>query len=78
MNYGFMIVLSMNIFESPLNFYMHDLIFLYFSSTIDLVWPTRSGFLMGEMLSFGFNLAVSSPRDKVGVARHILYCCHQE
>ena len=27
---------------------------------------------MGEVLSFGFNLAVSSPSDKVGVARHVL------
>ena len=26
---------------------------------------------MGEVLSFGFNLAVSSPSDKVGVARYV-------
>ena len=32
---------------------------------------------MGEVLSFGYNLAVSSPSDLVGVARHVLYCCHQ-
>ena len=39
---------------------------------IGLVWPTRLVFLaMGEVLSFGFNLVVSSPSDKVGVARHI-------
>ena len=45
---------------------------------IGLVWPTRLVILaMGEVLSFGFNLAVSSPNDKVGVARHIFYCCHQ-
>ena len=39
---------------------------------IGLVWPTRSVVLaMGEVLSFGFNLVVSSPSDKVGVARHV-------
>ena len=39
---------------------------------IDLVWPTRLVFLAtGEVLSFGFNLAVSSPSDKVGVVRHV-------
>ena len=39
---------------------------------IGLVWPTRLVILaMGEVLSFGFNLAVSSPSDKVGVARHV-------
>ena len=26
---------------------------------------------MGEVLSFGFNLAVSTPNDKAGVARHV-------
>ena len=31
---------------------------------------------MGEVLSFGFNLAVYSPSDIVGEARHVLYCCH--
>ena len=45
---------------------------------IRLVWPTRLVFLaMGEVLGFGFNLAVSSPSDKVGVVRHVLYYCHQ-
>ena len=39
---------------------------------IGLVWPTRLVFLaMGEVHSFGFNLAVSSPSDKVGVAMHV-------
>src|SRR3954471_20121799 len=34
---------------------------------ITLVWPTRSIFLaMGEVLSFGFNLAVSFPSDSRG------------
>ena len=54
---------------------MHDLVSLYFLGIIGLVWPTRLVFLaMGEVLSFGFNLAVSSPSDIVGVARHVLYC----
>ena len=35
--------------------------------TIDLVWPTRLVFLaMGEVLSFGFNLAVLDPSDRRG------------
>ena len=34
---------------------------------ISLVWPTRLIFLaMGEVLSFGFNLAVSFPSDSRG------------
>ena len=34
---------------------------------ISLVWPTRLIFLaMGEVLSFGFNLAVSFPSDRRG------------
>ena len=35
--------------------------------TIDLVWPTRLVFLAtGEVLSFGFNLAVLDPSDRRG------------
>ena len=35
--------------------------------TVDLVWPTRLVFLaMGEVLSFGFNLAVLDPSDRKG------------
>ena len=35
--------------------------------TIDLVWTTRLVFLaMGEVLSFGFNLAVLDPSDRRG------------
>ena len=43
---------------------------------ISLVWPTRLVFLaMGEVLSFGFNLAVSSPSDRRGSEGCIvLYC----
>ena len=34
---------------------------------ISLVWPTRFIFLaMGEVLSFGFNLAVLDPSDRKG------------
>ena len=34
---------------------------------ISLVWPTRLNFLaMGEVLSFGFNLAVLDPSDRKG------------
>ena len=64
------------LFGSSLNSYMHDLISLQVSSN-GLVWPTRLIFLaMGEMLSFGFNLAVSFPMT-AGAARHVLYCCHR-
>ena len=36
-------------------------------SIISLVWPTRLIFLaMGEVLSFGFNLAVFHPSDRKG------------
>ena len=39
---------------------------------ISLVWPTRLIFLaMGEVLSFGFNLAVLDPSDKKG---NDMYC----
>ena len=39
---------------------------------IGLVWPTRLIFLaMGEVLSFGFNLAVLDPSDRRGTN---MYC----
>ena len=39
---------------------------------ISLVWPTRLIFLaIGEVLSFGFNLAVLDPSDKKG---NYTYC----
>ena len=43
--------------------------------TIGLVWPTRMVFLaMGEVLSFGFNLAMSFPSDSRGIkARIVLF-----
>ena len=47
---------------------MHDLISLQVSLNYGLVWPTRLLFLaMGEVLSFGFNLAVSFPSDSRGI-----------
>ena len=40
---------------------------------ISLVWPTRLIFLaMGEVLSFGFNFAVSFPSDSRGSKAHIV------
>ena len=40
---------------------------------IGLVWPTRLIFLaMGEVLSFGFNLAVSFPSDSRGSKARIV------
>ena len=52
---------------------MHDLISLQVSSIIALVWPTRLVFLaMGEVLSFGFNLAVSFPSDCRGSKARIV------
>ena len=40
---------------------------------ISLVWPTRLIFLaMGEVLSFGFNLAVSFPGDSKGSKARIV------
>jgi len=40
---------------------------------ISLVWPTRLIFLaMGEVLSFGFNLAVSFPSDSRGSKARIV------
>ena len=46
---------------------MYDWLSLQVSSIISLVWPTRLIFLaMGEVLSFGFNLAVLDPSDRKG------------
>ena len=40
---------------------------------ISLVWPTRLIFLaMGEVLSFGFNLAVAFPSDSRGSKERIV------
>ena len=46
---------------------MYDWLSLQVSSYYQFVWPTRLIFLaMGEVLSFGFNLAVSFPSDSRG------------
>ena len=51
---------------------MYDLLSLQVSLN-NLVWPTRLIFLaMGEVLSFGFNLAVSFPSDSRGSKAHIV------
>ena len=40
---------------------------------IGLVWPTRLIFLaMGEVLSFGFNLAVLDPSDRKGTDTYFI------
>ena len=40
---------------------------------ISLVWPTRLIFLtMGEVLNFGFNLAVLDPSDRKGTATYCI------
>ena len=52
---------------------MHDLISLQVSLNYWLVWPTRLIFLaMGEVLSVGFNLAVSVPCDSRGIKARIV------
>ena len=46
---------------------MYDWLCLQVSSNYQFGWPTRLIFLaMGEVLSFGFNLAVLDPSDSRG------------
>ena len=55
------------IFESSVNSFMYDCYLCKSLRIISLVWPTRLVFLaMREVLSFGFNLAVSLPSDSRG------------
>ena len=68
MNCGFMIKI---IYEQYLNLLRILLCMIgYLCKSlriISLVWPTRLIFLaMGEVLSFGFNLAVLDPSDRKG------------
>ena len=52
---------------------MHDSISLQVSSNYRFIWPTRLVFLaMGEVLSFGLNLAVPFPSDSRGSKTHIV------
>ena len=52
---------------------MHDLISLQVSSNYRFGLANWIGFLaMGEVLSFGFNLAVSSPSDSRGSEARIV------
>ena len=52
---------------------MYDWLSLQFYSNYQFVWPTRLIFLaMGEVLSFGFNLAVSFPSDSRGSKARIV------
>ena len=65
--------LGVEIFESPLNSFMYDLLSLQVSSNYQFVWPTRLIILAtGEVLSFGFNLAVSFPSDSRGSKARIV------
>ena len=64
MNCGFMIKFIYEQYFNLLNSFMYDWLSLQVPSNYSLVWPTRLIFLaMGEVLSFGFNLAVSFPSD---------------
>ena len=68
MNCGFMIKI---IYEQYLNLLCILLCMICYLCKslriINLVWPTRLIFFaMGEVLSFGFNLAVSFPSDNRG------------
>ena len=74
MNCGFMIKI---IYEQYLNLLWILLCMIGYLCkslrTISLVWPTRFIFLaMGEVLSFGFNLAVSFPSDSRGSKARIV------
>src|SRR3954466_15739646 len=74
MNCGFMIKI---IYEQYLNLLRILLCMIgYLCKSlriISLVWPTRLVFLaMGEVLSFGFNLAVSFPSDSRGSKARIV------
>jgi hypothetical protein len=78
MNCGFMIKI---IYEQYLNLLRILLCMIGYLckslQIISLVWPTRLVFLaMGEVLSFGFDLAVSFPVTE-GAARHVLHRCHR-
>ena len=52
---------------------MYDWLSLQALRIIRLVWPTRLVVLaMGEVLSFGFDLAVSLPSDRKGCKERIV------
>ena len=75
MNCGFMIKFIYEQYLNLLNSFMYDWLSLQVSWNYQFVWPTRLIFLaMGEVLSFGFNLAVSFPSDSRGSkARIVLF-----
>ena len=74
MNCGFMIRLPMNNIGIFSEFFYVWLSYLYKSlRIISLGWPNRLIFLaMGEVLSFGFNLAVSFHSDSRGSKARIV------
>ena len=74
MNCGFMIRLSINIIlvSSEFVYALFDICISL--RTIDLVWPTRLVFLAtGEVLRFGFNLAVLDPSDRRGTETYCIF-----
>ena len=68
MNCGFMIKIIYEQYLNDLSIILCMIGYLCKSlRIISLVWPTRLIFLaMGEVLSFGFNLAVLDPSDRKG------------
>ena len=68
MNCGFMIKFNYEQYLNLLSILLCMIGYLCKSRRIiSLVWPTRLIFLaMGEVLSFGFNLAVLDPSDRKG------------
>ena len=73
MNCGFMIKFIYEQYLNLLNSFMYDWLSLQVSSNYQFGLPTRLIFLaMGEVLSFGFNLAVSFPSDSRGSKARIV------
>ena len=74
MNCGFMIKIIYEQYLNPLRILVCMIGYLCKSlRIISLVWPTRLVFLaMGEVLSFGFDLAMSLPSDRKGCKARIV------
>ena len=73
MNCGFMIKFIYEQYLNLLNSFMYDWLSLQVSSNYQFGLPTILIFLaMGEVLSFGFNLAVSFPSDSRGSKARIV------
>ena len=74
MNYGFVIKVIYEKYLNLLGILLCMIGYLCMSlRIISVVWPTRLIILaMGEVLSFGFNLAVSFPSDSRGSKARIV------